>query len=633
MATYTIMERCSAYDISLDVSPDAHIRKLWGIIRFLTNAIIINGVTYNISNYSNGKYFELTLDLQSDRGYYFNATLYLITPDSRGSIISFGYNSPINTIVGRVYNTDAVYSNTQVSSTATHVTPLNINIQTNNCNVNSVNPSSLNFEWGTPTTGNAVIGYINASFIANEGYTFIGTNSTAQCGNLNFDDRFVINDNQLEFTLHDTSNLDMYLLTDNLDLVINAYSTNPPSVTNNLTNVTNDNPASSVTYGASYVAHIVADTGYYIDSIVITMGGIDITTEVLSNGTINIPSVIGDIIITATGRLNPTVSYNLTGCTLSNTPTEVEYKSPYVSTVTPASGYSLEDMSVIIIMGGVEQYNVYENGVINIPEVTGDLVIILTATLIKTFTFKSMDGNTTYVTINAVKISTLLFTIEGNTRRLVVNGITYTWLEIIPDDKQLIGLALTPNSERYVIPLNVEVVVNYNQTMSFYEVIIDEQQPVETFSLILYKNNTQNERVDKTNYLQYKGTLDGVLRDRTSVLSPQIRIEWNGVIDFNYVYIPIFNRYYFVTDVIYFNKSLATVNLRVDVLMSHKNAIYQQNALIGRNEYQYNEYLIDEQRIVRDDALVEFVRQEGSDFFNPDRATSNIIVDVIGGQE
>ena len=51
------------------------------------------------------------------------------------------------------------------------------------------------------------------------------------------------------------------------------------SITNNLTDVTNSNSATSVAGGSSYTATLTATTGY-IDQIVVTMGGVDITNQV-----------------------------------------------------------------------------------------------------------------------------------------------------------------------------------------------------------------------------------------------------------------------------------------------------------------------------------------------------------------
>lgn len=71
------------------------------------------------------------------------------------------------------------------------------------------------------------------------------------------------------------------------------------SITNSLTHVTNSNASVSVEEGAAYTATLSADTGYTLNSVTITMGGTDITSTAYSDGSINIASVTGDIVITA----------------------------------------------------------------------------------------------------------------------------------------------------------------------------------------------------------------------------------------------------------------------------------------------------------------------------------------------
>ena len=73
------------------------------------------------------------------------------------------------------------------------------------------------------------------------------------------------------------------------------------AVTNNLTNVTNSN--SATTASGYYSATLSAEEGYNIN-VNITMGGMDITADVYTeDGTILITEVTGDIVITATAEL------------------------------------------------------------------------------------------------------------------------------------------------------------------------------------------------------------------------------------------------------------------------------------------------------------------------------------------
>lgn len=87
-------------------------------------------------------------------------------------------------------------------------------------------------------------------------------------------------------------------------ITINSGTVTPTpktyTITNNLSHASNSNGATSIKEGVSYNATITAISGYKLKSVRVTMYGTDITNDVYSNGTINIPRVIGDIVITVT---------------------------------------------------------------------------------------------------------------------------------------------------------------------------------------------------------------------------------------------------------------------------------------------------------------------------------------------
>ena len=70
-------------------------------------------------------------------------------------------------------------------------------------------------------------------------------------------------------------------------------------VTNQLTNVTTDSAVTNVFEGESYTANLTPDDGYEITSVMVTMGGVDITSDAYLNGVVFIENATGDIVITA----------------------------------------------------------------------------------------------------------------------------------------------------------------------------------------------------------------------------------------------------------------------------------------------------------------------------------------------
>lgn len=81
---------------------------------------------------------------------------------------------------------------------------------------------------------------------------------------------------------------------------VQAWVADTLTVTNVLTHVTTNNGTETIPSGQSYQATLTAVNGYTLGSVTVSMGGVDITATVYSSGTITIPSVTGDIVITAT---------------------------------------------------------------------------------------------------------------------------------------------------------------------------------------------------------------------------------------------------------------------------------------------------------------------------------------------
>ena len=75
-----------------------------------------------------------------------------------------------------------------------------------------------------------------------------------------------------------------------------------------------------------------------------------------------------------------TVTNTLTGCASSNAATTVTEGDTYYATITASSGYVLDGATVMVKMGGTvvtELY--YADGIINIPDVSGNIEITITA--------------------------------------------------------------------------------------------------------------------------------------------------------------------------------------------------------------------------------------------------------------
>lgn len=107
--------------------------------------------------------------------------------------------------------------------------------------------------------------------------------------------------------------------------------------------------------------------------------------------------------------------------------------------------------------------------------------------------------------------------------------------------------------------------------------------------ITLYNNSSEKEKIGKV--LTSVDVLEGSLKDNTSITNPEILIEYGDPTAFNYCYIDVFNRYYYVRDVVIVRNNLLRVSLKVDTLESFKTQILTQNVIIEKNTSDYDLYL------------------------------------------
>lgn len=130
---------------------------------------------------------------------------------------------------------------------------------------------------------------------------------------------------------------------------------------------------------------------------------------------------------------------------------------------------------------------------------------------------------------------------------------------------------------------------------NIYQVLSDEN---ESINMVLYRNKAEEERVDKTEYLEMVDIILGTLREETDITSPSMEIAYSKIPDFNYVYIDVFDRYYFVDSFSSVRQGYWYIELSEDVLMSYKEAIKNIEAFVDRNEFEYNEKIIDNKMVI-----------------------------------
>lgn len=175
----------------------------------------------------------------------------------------------------------------------------------------------------------------------------------------------------------------------------------------------------------------------------------------------------------------------------------------------------------------------------------------------------------------------------------------------------------------------------------------------------LYHYTCDRELVNKTDSLSLAMTLQGTLRQSTSIINPTIIIDihpqstqvdnskvyvdddarkkvvekqdnqyvviYDSIVSSNYVYIPDFKRYYYIADIVAINSYLFELSLNVDVLMSYKDEIRKQRVFIERNEKQFNQLL--------EDTRLEFQENEDVTEYVPDNVGTGITTFSDGNME
>lgn len=110
----------------------------------------------------------------------------------------------------------------------------------------------------------------------------------------------------------------------------------------------------------------------------------------------------------------------------------------------------------------------------------------------------------------------------------------------------------------------------------------------------IQQTTSEKNRIGKSISTLY--TASGALREGTSILNPVIRISGANIPTLknaNYMYIPEFSRYYFITDIKSVRNGLVEISGHVDVLQTYASQIKNNTAIIKRNSNSWNLYIED----------------------------------------
>ena len=113
--------------------------------------------------------------------------------------------------------------------------------------------------------------------------------------------------------------------------------------------------------------------------------------------------------------------------------------------------------------------------------------------------------------------------------------------------------------------------------------------------LRLYYTSDENNKINKS--LSNAIILTGTMRDSSSIINPVILVEGTSFNEYNYAYIPQFDRYYFIKSITNYRNNLWILELECDVLMSFKSSILNMNCIFIETEVDGADRYLADQRV------------------------------------
>ena len=115
--------------------------------------------------------------------------------------------------------------------------------------------------------------------------------------------------------------------------------------------------------------------------------------------------------------------------------------------------------------------------------------------------------------------------------------------------------------------------------------------------VILYKNSSENNVIGKS--LAQIKSVECNLKNDVSVTNPTLILSYtDSILGSNYCFIPKFNRYYFIDEIIPIIGDRSIIKCRVDVLESFKDNIKSLTAIIDKQETIADKFIDDGSWIV-----------------------------------
>ncbi|MBO7716224.1 MAG: hypothetical protein J6S85_21850 [Methanobrevibacter sp.] len=124
-------------------------------------------------------------------------------------------------------------------------------------------------------------------------------------------------------------------------------------------------------------------------------------------------------------------------------------------------------------------------------------------------------------------------------------------------------------------------------------------------TILAYLQTSENNVVDKT--LSFVVALYGKFNNVVTYNNIEVDITGYKGQEFNYVFLPVLDRYYYVNSVSFISNELTRLYLKEDVLMSHASLIRNQVCLVTRAESTFNNNIADDRYPLKSIKSIEYL--------------------------
>ena len=320
------------------------------------------------------------------------------------------------------------------------------------------------------------------------------------------------------------------------------------NVTNNLTQCTTNNSATTVNSDETYTATITANAGYHFntENVVVTCGEFDEEFTISSDKqtvTINITDVVGDIYISATAT-NELPQYDITStlnhATNSNSATTIEQGQNYSATLTCDAHYTFNGGTLVVSHNGQTVTPTFNAdgtvATISINNVQGDIIITGNAVALQ-HNFTHSLTNCQFTAISGIQSGNKINDGDTVTGTIRVNNYSsgYSPYYIKPAD---ISITMGGITQTYTLDSN-GYILNFEIQNVTGDVAVNVSASIDNYELITTFNNCKNDTIavipqdrviNKLTYIE----IQAVCLDEYEIKSENVSVTIDGVATTNY---------------------------------------------------------------------------------------------------